>query len=545
MSRRHFLFCLLCLAWIFPGLLAHDPWKPDEAYTFGVVYEMLQGGSWIAPALAGEPFLREPPLFYVSAALSALAFSPLLPLHDAARLATAFYVALALLFCALAGRELNGRGYGTLAAVLLIGCFGLVVRSHQLVPQVAALAGFAMAYYGCARALRGPLGGLWLGTGLGIVFLSQGIPEMLMVLLIGAFLPLVNSAWRTRIYAQAFGLAVVAALPWLLVWPLLLHSHSPGLFNAWVQAETVTRVLRGGGFYYLRILPWYAWPVWPLALWSLWRAFGTSPVKPAIALPLTGLIITLVALTESADKRELYAMPLLLPLALLATPGIETLRRGASNAWYWFSVMGFTLFVFVAWVYWSGLELGVPPGLYQHLHRLQPGYTSGFRLVPFVIGALFTIAWFAVLFRVERDPQRPAWIWASGVTLTWGLLGVLFIGWVDVGKSYRGMVAELQQALPGSYRCMSSRDLGDTERAMLHYFANIVTYREESPERRRDCDLLLIQGTLQGGAVPGPEWMKVWEGARPGDRVERYRLYRRSPAIPSEREKRPRVPAAK
>jgi hypothetical protein len=196
-------------------------------------------------------------------------------------------------------------------------------------------------------------------------------------------------------------------------------------------------------------------------------------------------------------------------------------------------------------VYWSGLELGVPPGLHEHLHRLQPGYTPGFRLVPFVIGALFTIGWFAVLFRVERDPQRPAWIWASGVTLTWGLLGVLFIGWVDVGKSYRGMVVELQQALPSGYRCMSSLNLGDTERAMLHYFANIVTYREESPERRRDCDLLLVQGTLQGGAVPGPEWVRIWEGARPGDRIERYWLYRHSPAVPAERERRPSGPARK
>jgi 4-amino-4-deoxy-L-arabinose transferase-like glycosyltransferase len=539
-SRRHLLFGLLCLAWILPGLLAHDPWKPDEAHTFGVVYEMLQGGSWIAPALAGEPFLREPPLYYISAALSALAFSPPLPLHDAARLATAFYVALALLFCALAGRELNGRGYGTLAAVLLIGCFGLVVRSHQLVAQVAGLAGFAMAYYGCARALRGPLGGLWLGTGLGIVFLSQGLPESLMVLLIAACLPLVNRAWRTRAYAQASGLAVIASLPWLLVWPLMLHAHSPGLFHEWVQAETVTRVLRGGGFYYLRILPWYAWPVWPLALWSLWRAFGTSPVQPAIALPLTGLLITLLALTESADKRELYAMPLLLPLALLATPGIETLRRGASNAWYWFSIMGFTLFVFVAWLYWSALELGVPPGLHTHLHQLQPGYTPGFRLVPFLIGALFTAGWFVVLFRLERDPQRPAWIWATGVTLTWGLLGVLFIGWVDVGKSYRGMMIELQAALPNSYRCMSSRDLGETQRAMLHYFAGIVTYREEAPERRRDCDLMLVQGTLQGGANPGPEWIRIWEGSRPGDRTERYWLYRHVPAVAPERERRPR-----
>ena len=37
------------LAWIVPGLVAHDPWKPDEAYTFGLVYHVLQGGSWIVP----------------------------------------------------------------------------------------------------------------------------------------------------------------------------------------------------------------------------------------------------------------------------------------------------------------------------------------------------------------------------------------------------------------------------------------------------------------------------------------------------------------
>ena len=53
-------------------LVGHDPWKPDEAYTFGVVYELLQGGSWIVPTLAGEPFLDKPPLFYLTAAACAL-----------------------------------------------------------------------------------------------------------------------------------------------------------------------------------------------------------------------------------------------------------------------------------------------------------------------------------------------------------------------------------------------------------------------------------------------------------------------------------------
>jgi 4-amino-4-deoxy-L-arabinose transferase-like glycosyltransferase len=528
-SRRLLLVVALCFAWLLPGLVAHDPWKPDEAYTFGVVYEMVRGGSWIAPALAGEPFFKEPPLYYLTAAASALLFSPVLPLHDAARLATGFYIALTLLFCGLAGRELNGPGYGALATVLLLGCFGLVVRSHQLVPGVAGLAGFAMAYYGCARALRGPIGGLWLGTGLGIVFLSQGIPETVVVALIAAVLPLVSSAWRTRTYALAFGVALLAALPWFTIWPLLLHTYSPELFYEWLRADTVDRLYggAGGGLYYLRILPWYAWPVWPLAVWALWRAFGNGPVKPAIALPLIGLVITLLALSEASDKRELYAMPLLLPLTLLATPGVATLRRGAANAWYWFSIMGFTFFILVAWVYWSGLELGVPPRLHAHLHRMQPGYTPGFKLLPFVLGALYTVAWFVVLARLKRHPQRPAIVWGVGVTVTWALLAILFIGWIDTGKSYRGMIHSLEAALPPTYRCISSRELGEPQRAMLHYFAGILTYREEAAERRRDCDLMLVQGIPQEENAPAGNWIRIWEGNRPGDSVERYRLYRR------------------
>jgi 4-amino-4-deoxy-L-arabinose transferase-like glycosyltransferase len=530
-SQRRLLIALLCLAWIVPGLVAHDPWKPDEAYTFGVVYEMISGGSWIAPALAGEPFLKEPPLYYMSAALSGILFSPPLPLHDAARLATGFYMALALIFCGLAGRELNGPGSGALATALLLGCFGLVLRSHQLVPHVAAAAGFAMAYYGCARALRGSVGGVWLGTGVGVVFLSLGTPEAVVVALIAVLVPLVNSAWRTRTYAASLGVALLAALPWLTVWPLMLHNYSPELFRMWLEADTVRRLFRGagGGLYYLRVLPWYAWPVWPLALWALWRAFGSGPVKPLVTLPLTGLVITLLALSEAADKRELYAMPLLVPLALLASTGVDTLRRGAANAWYWFSVMGFTFFILVGWVYWSGLELGVPPRLHAHLHRMQPGYTPGFRVIPFALGLMYTAAWFAVLVKLPRNPQRPAFVWAAGVTATWGLAATLFIGWVDTGKSYRGMIAAMTPALPATYRCVSSRDLGEAQRAMLHYFAGIVTYREEATERRRDCDLMLVQGIPQEEKPPPGNWIRIWEGNRPGDKAERYRLYRRVP----------------
>ena len=232
MSQRNQLVILLCAAWLLPGLIGHDPWKPDEAHTFGVVYQLLQGGSWVVPSLAGEPFLDKPPLFHLVAAACARIFSVLLPLHDAARLSTGLWMALTLYFIAAAARELNDERSGPLAVLLLLGCFGLVVRSHQLVADVAMLAGLAMAYYGCALALRRPgAGGICTGTGAGIGFLATGIAAPAIVFALALILPAFGRAWRSRNYASALGIAAATAAPWLVIWPVLLSHRSPALFD--------------------------------------------------------------------------------------------------------------------------------------------------------------------------------------------------------------------------------------------------------------------------------------------------------------------------
>jgi hypothetical protein len=348
--------------------------------------------------------------------------------------------------------------------------------------------------------------------------------------LTGAALP-IFPAWRNRRYGAALLVALAAAAPWLLVWPSLLYSQSPALFELWLWRENLARLFAGspetGLMYYLRILPWYAWPVWPIGLWALWRAWTGGFGKPEVLLPLTGLLATLALLSAAPDARELYALPLLIPLTLFVASATDTLRRGAANAWYWFSVMGFTFFVIVAWFYWSGLELGVPARLHAHLHRMQPGYDPGFRLLPFALGAAYTLAWFGVVIGLRRSPERPVFVWAAGFTTIWALLAILFIGWIDTRNSYRSMMASIEKALPKKYDCLSSKDLGEGQRAMLHYFAGIITYREEVKERRRKCGYLLVQGNPRHEVPPPGSWRKIWEGSRPGDKDERYRLYQR------------------
>ena len=523
---------LLAAAWILPGLLGHDPWKPDEAYTFGIVYSLLQGGDWVVPMLAHEPFVEKPPLFYLAAAAFAWLLSPPFALHDAARLTTGLCMAFTFAFIGSAARELYGRQRGWLAVLMLMGCVGILIRSHQLITDMLLLTGFAAGFYGLALSLRLPArGGVWLGTGVGIGFMAKGLLAPGVFGVIALLLPLFP-AWRKRGYLIALAVAALACAPWLLVWPFALYYKSPALFNEWLMVNNFGRFLGSNNLgppadtaHYLRILPWYALPALPLAGWALWRARLKGAVTPPYALPLTGFAVIFTVLSVSADARELYALPLLLPIALLATPATDTLRRGAANLMYWFSVMGGGVFVIAAWFYWSALELALPPGLHEHLLELQPGYATGFKWLPFALGALYTAGWIVLLVRLKKSRERPVIAWTATMTMVWGLLAILFVGWVDVGKSYRGMIADMQHALPPNYRCISSSNIGEPQRAMLHYFADIITFRLDEPARKRACDLTLVQGVASEEATPSGPWRKIWEGARAGDRVERYRLY--------------------
>ena len=64
------LLLLLCAAYLLPGLADHDPWKADDAISFGIVLEALHG-NWLAPTLAGESYPIASPLYFWLAAVFA------------------------------------------------------------------------------------------------------------------------------------------------------------------------------------------------------------------------------------------------------------------------------------------------------------------------------------------------------------------------------------------------------------------------------------------------------------------------------------------
>ncbi|TAJ81206.1 MAG: glycosyltransferase family 39 protein [Gallionellaceae bacterium] len=522
---------LLCAVWLLTGLIGHDPWKPDEAYSFGLVYHILKGGDWLVPALAGEPFLEKPPLFYWTAAISAKVFAPFLPLHDGARLASGFYMMLTLLFTGSAGRELFGKSAGWAAAIILIGNLGLLIHAHLLVTDLALLTGCAMMIYGYALSeRRHRLAGFILGTGVGIGFMAKGFIAPVFFLFISLIL-LFFSIWRTRSFLITLGIALLSVLPWLAVWPTLLYLYSPELFAEWAWQLNIGRWVahaRGGDypdpFFYVTLLPWFAWPAFPLAIWAVWEARRKLRQAFEFQLLTVTFAVMLLALSLAPRINELCALPMLLPLTLLATAALFTLRRGAANALDWFGIMTFALVAILLWWGWTGLLVDSPAHITRLLKEYRPGFEPIFQRNQFWIAVVVSVLWIVLVWRIGRSIRRSVINWAAGVTLLWILAVTLWMPWLDSSKSYRVMVGSLKKALPASYNCVSGVHVAEGQRAMLDYFGNIAVRAQPRPE----CDLMLVEGSaMTHNTEDATRWTQIWEGGRPGDKGEHYWLYRR------------------
>ena len=529
-TKASFL-ALLCAVWVLTGLVGHDPWKSEDAHSFGLIFHILQTNDWLVPVIAGDPYLDKPPLFYMTAAIFAKVFSPWFPLHDAARLACAFFTFFTLLFTGLASRELFGKSRGWSAAIILIGCLGMLLTAHQMVTDLGLLTGCAIMQYGYTLSLRRPArGGIFMGTGVGIGFMTKGFIAPVLFLFITLAM-LIFRNWRVRPFYNSLLVALLCALPWFLVWPICLYLHSPQLFAEWAWTDNIGNWFKFGHgayfdqvYYYLNLLPWFAWPALPLAAWAVWQARTKVWHTIEFQIPLTSFLVMLVTLSLLPNNKDIYALPMLLPLTLLATAALATLRRGAANALNWFGIMTFGLIALLMWWGWAGLLLDNHAKITQWLKDYQPGYQPEVNTPSFWIALVASVLWIMLVWRVGRSMRRSVINWAAGVTLIWLLAMTLWLPWLDSGKSYRGMIESLTYALPANHGCVASRNVGDTQLAMLHYFGHLTASRHAADS----CDLLLVQsGPVMAAQVPDEHWKQIWEGGRPGDKFEHFRLYRR------------------
>jgi len=509
---------LIVAAFALPGLTVHDPWKPFDVVGIEIVSQMMLTGDWLVPRVAGEAWLEDPPLYHWAALLLAQVFGGAMQFHNAARLASGAFLLAAAWFLHRAG--------GALAPLLLVGCVGLIVHAHETVPDLATLAfacaalRFALPGEGSA-AKRGALFGLAAAG----AFLSTGFAPALALLGAVVLAHLAMPSLRGRGTAPFLLAALAVALLVAACWPFALWWRSPALLEAWWSAVRMQGDAPSNLRFFLVNAVWFAWPAWPLAAWAAW-AGRRGPLDPQLLVPALAALALVAAAALAGPAQDVNLTAALAPLALLGARGIPLLRRGAANALDWFGVTTFAFFAGLVWFGWFAMMTGHPARMANNFVKNAPGFEAAFDPWAALVALALTAAWFAVTFLTAPSPARSVTRWAAGVALLWGVFSMLWMPWADYIKSYRPVAKELALHLPAGEYCLAQRNVGVPQLAALSYHG-AVRARPFDPVRPAECPLLLVQGKPEAESdVPGPRWSLVTEGGRPGDRNERFRLYR-------------------
>ncbi|MBS0329032.1 MAG: hypothetical protein JSR30_04215, partial [Proteobacteria bacterium] len=126
------------------------------------------------------------------------------------------------------------------------------------------------------------------------------------------------------------------------------------------------------------------------------------------------------------------------------------------------------------------------------------------------------------LVRIRRSPLRPILVWTAGMTFSWGLLMALFQAPLDQRLSYASVGAVLAARVPPT-ECIQTYQVRSQQRLLLAYHSGRMLAPADI-----GCAWLLVE-TRQRDVEPhiSPDWVKVWDGARPGDRSDLFHLYGR------------------
>ena len=505
------LFFVLTLVFLSTGLVGHEPWRPLESTSISVILDIIQNNQVILPMAASENIITHPPLYsYVAAAFGKL-FSPILPLHDAARLSNIFWLALTLISLGLITRELWGQGFGRQAGLLFIGSVGLILNIHSLIPEIATLLGYTMSIYAFSLYFRRPFrASLVLGFGSGIAFLSGGVIPLIVIFLSSLFL-LIFTNWRNIRYFIFIGISITITILIISPWLYSFHYLEPELFISWLKEIQLPSKLLFN--YHIQGVLWFTWPALPLAIWLIAKDYKLISSQKRLQIPITFLITLFITISMTGQPNQTNLIPFIIPLSIIAVGGIDRLNRGTSNALNWFGILIFGFIGFLIWLGWFAMMTGIPERIFERMFYHSANYIAEFKILSFLFALVITSLWLGSIIKFKITNRSAISNWALGVTMVWVTLITLWGSFIDNRKDYKLIFTDVKQQLIKSSTCVYVNNLSSSQINLLHYYSGIKGINPNL--ENKDCKLALVSLTEEK-EIPAEYklWNEIWTGRR-------------------------------
>ena len=505
------LFFVLTLIFLSTGLIGHEPWRPLESTSISVILDIIQNNRVILPMAASENIINHPPLYsYVAAAFGKL-FSPILPLHDAARLSNIFWMALTLISLGLITRELWGQGFGRQAGLLFIGSVGLILNIHSLIPEIATLLGYTMSLYAFSLYFRRPFrASMVLGFGSGIAFLSGGITPLVVIFLSSLFLLIFNN-WRNKRYFIFIGISTTITILVVSPWLYSFYYLEPELFISWLKTTQLSSKLLFN--YHLQGILWFTWPALPVAIWLIAKDYKLILSQRKLQIPIIFLIVLFITISITGQPNQTNLIPFTIPLSIIAVGGIDRLNRSTASALNWFGILIFGFIGSLIWLGWFAMMFEIPQKIHERMFYLSANYIAEFKLFSFVFALVITSLWLASIIKFKITNRSAISNWTLGITMVWVTLVMLWGPFIDNRKSHRLIFNDVKQQLTKSSTCVYVHNLSDSQINLLHYYTGIKGINPDL--ENKTCRLALVSLTKEK-KIPAEYklWGEIWTGRR-------------------------------
>jgi 4-amino-4-deoxy-L-arabinose transferase-like glycosyltransferase len=323
--------------------MGQPPLLPDEPREAAIALEMQRSGEWAVPTLNGRPFVEKPPLPYAAAALACRLMGR--EAMGALRLPQLLATLTTLAAVVALGRRLGGAAHGLYCALLLATTGEFLRTSLRLVVDPELLAWTSTAVLATVEwwlaERRAAQAGWWVITSACLALAVATKGPVALVYHGCAALGLLGFGGRAELRRlPALVAAYLVSLAPLGVWALALFARGGRplvaealLRNSWGRFSQAELGHKAPLWFYAKVLPVVLVPWTLLALAGCVAAYrgareAGSPGRATVLRASLGWAVgSLLVLSASAAKRELYLLPALPAWTLLAgTTLIDAIR---------------------------------------------------------------------------------------------------------------------------------------------------------------------------------------------------------------------------
>jgi 4-amino-4-deoxy-L-arabinose transferase-like glycosyltransferase len=352
--RHYALLILLCLAAFLPGIATLPPIDRDEPRFMQASRQMAESGDYVDIRFQDDSRYKKPVgIYWLQNAALALSGQGAAAPAWVYRLVSVLGATIAVCGTFAAGRNLFGKREGLIAAVGLVGIFGLAFEARIAKTDAALLATAVLAQGALARTYLAARGGevapprtafwqFWVAEAVAILIKGPIVP-LVSVLTIGTLAIFDRDRRWLRDLRPLAGLAIVLliAAPWIVAITMKVG------WDFWQQSvgKDMLGKVTGGreshGFppgYYVLTYSLFLWPFGALALEGGLAALARFRTDPRLRFLLAWYLPWWIACELLPTKLPHYLLPaypaLLLMMAWsLEAPEAETEPRPRWQRW--------------------------------------------------------------------------------------------------------------------------------------------------------------------------------------------------------------------